>query len=143
MLTKTQVKVSLMAKFDAVKSRVHSVAQDTGYAVKVFSSVLSGYKGLQYRGGDWYNVPDGELPDNPFYVCALFENGRHIPLPLILGTGKDCGRLQAGALKFVERRTGRGNRGLWRAFYRALYECAWYEHDWAMENPCAFVAQTL
>lgn len=105
--------------------------QDACYAVKVVGSVLAGYRGLQHKDcdGDWQDISDGDFPDVPHYVCAAFENGRHIPLPLVLGEdgAGDTGPLQRAVLGFMRRHTRQ--RGLWRGFYRALFECAWYEHD--------------
>lgn len=70
---------------------------DLYYAVKAFVSILSGYKTLQYRDydGEWQDIEGPN--DHPYYVCALFNNGRHIPLPIIIYP-LNGGPLQAAAI---------------------------------------------
>jgi len=105
--------------------------EDMRYAVKVVLSILSGYRGLQFNSdGEWIDV-DGDFPDDPYYICAVFENGRHIPLPLIIDDG-ECGPLQGAVLDFMARHARPS--GLLRGFYRALVACAWYEELWEREQ---------
>lgn len=57
------------------------------YALKTLRTVYeSWYLGLQQRDSDsgWVEA-DPEYGDDPYYVCAAFDNGSHIPLPLIMG----------------------------------------------------------
>ena len=51
-----------------------------GYAVKSFFSIRSGYDRVETRWGDGWVAPQGE---DPYYYCARFKNGRHIPLPIL------------------------------------------------------------
>jgi hypothetical protein len=70
-------------------------ATDEDIAAKTEAALASGYAGLQqkipnpaYRGvGDpefvWAPLQwDPAFPEDPYYVCAVFRNGSHIPLPL-------------------------------------------------------------
>ena len=56
------------------------------YPIKALESILSGYVGLAQKDGDEFVKAED---DDPFYVCAEFENGRHIPLPIILAWEDD------------------------------------------------------
>ena len=56
------------------------------YPVKAFESILSGYVGLAQNDGDEFVKAED---DDPFYVCAEFANGRHIPPPIILAWEDD------------------------------------------------------
>jgi hypothetical protein len=111
------------------------IIQDVQYSVKVIQSVLSGYCGLEWRTDDqeWEKIGEDEFPDLPYYVCAAFENGRHIPLPLLTGSGESEYPLQEAVLRFLSKRCK--HTGLLRAFYRAVWDCAWYEHDFEEEYP--------
>lgn len=58
------------------------------YSVKSLSSILSGFDELQARfGDDWVAAEPGD--DDPYYVCARFKNGRHIPLPILMDWGAE------------------------------------------------------
>ncbi len=60
------------------------------YSIKSLSSILSGFDELQVRfGDDWVSAQPGD--DDPYYVCAVFNNGRHIPLPILMNWGADGG----------------------------------------------------
>lgn len=89
------------------------VLEDLKYAAKVIRSVRSGYVGLASRDteGDWYLLGyqatptrggglslEWDLDEYPYYVCPEFGNGRHIPLPLVLGEDHDSGPIQRLAL---------------------------------------------
>jgi hypothetical protein len=76
---------------------------DLFYTVKAVAAILTGFDRLETRNpvdfdgiidpgfdSGWREAdPDGILHfgkcDIPYYVCPRFHNGRHIPLPLILG----------------------------------------------------------
>ena len=52
------------------------------YAIKSFFSVASGFVRLETKyGNEW--VEATEKKDDSFYVCAVFKNLRHIPLPIL------------------------------------------------------------
>ena len=109
---------------------------DLKYAAKVLHCVLfSEYQFLDRRidGENWEAIglrlepqygglyPHFDLEDTPYYVCARFSNGRHIPLPLLAGEYEnDVGPLQRLALHAVRNR---------RVFQEALIDCAYYEHQ--------------
>lgn len=60
------------------------VVKDIYYAGKSVLATLSGFDCLQSREGDGEWV-QAEPEDNMYYVCARFRNGRHLPLPLVVG----------------------------------------------------------
>lgn len=66
-----------------------NIKKDIHFSIKAIWSILSGYLNLETKStltGHFEEV-DPECTvwwENPYYVCALFKNGRHIPLPLIL-----------------------------------------------------------
>lgn len=111
-----------------IKNAVLFVLCDVQYSTKVVDCVLSGYRGLEWRTGcgEWEPVEDDEFPDNPYYVCAAFENGRHIPLPLVIGEESEY-PFQNAVLCWIANHCD--SRGLLRAFYQALTDCAYYDHD--------------
>ena len=58
------------------------------YPIKTILTILSGYKELHaphfdIEGNKWFSLAD-DYTAEPYYVCAAFNNGRHIPLPIIL-----------------------------------------------------------
>src|SRR5690554_5730681 len=73
--------------------------KDVYYTVKAALSVRSGFECLQSRSiNEW--VP---AYSDPYYVCARFKNGRHIPLPLIVGKKSEF-PLQNVALEMLRRK---------------------------------------
>jgi len=103
------------------------IRDDARYSVKAVRSVFSGYRGLEVRvDPDWEPVEDA--PDEPYYVCATFENGRHIPLPVILGfdARDEQPPLQNAVVGWMARHCKPS--GWLRGMYRALEDCARYEH---------------
>ena len=118
---------------------------DIKYAIKVVQCVLSGYQFLEHKSdnNEWEPIgvrlaPDGpalyphfELEDWPHYVCAVFGNKRHIPLPLVLGDYEDdVGPWQRIALWLVK---GSGE------FREAQQDCAYYEHQWNTAEAVSYV----
>jgi hypothetical protein len=99
---------------------------DLCYAVKVTRSAMSGYMGLAHKVDDgWESIlstraydvsPVFEPADWPYFVCATFRDGRHIPLPLILGEYRECGPLQRIMLKILK-----------PLLQTAHYDCAHYD----------------
>jgi hypothetical protein len=61
--------------------------RDIYYTIKAVRSVRSGFVELQCRNsfGNWTSADEEYCYEQPYYVCALFRNGRHLPLPLVLG----------------------------------------------------------
>ena len=114
--------------------KVCEIRSDFGYAVKVLRCAGAEYLLLQWKCGDGWEAcglrldpwecgslyPTYDLEDKAYYVCALFSNGAHIPLPLILGDYCEIGALQKIALKVVSSR---------RSFLDALIDCAYYDNQ--------------
>jgi len=113
--------------------------QDAKYAIKVLLSARSGYWWLEYNSrSEWQPIgytmepiqccdsvglyPAFKLENEPYYVCARFGNGRHIPLPLVLGDDEDAGPLQRLALRLASRFS--------KAFHKAEFDCATYDEQW-------------
>jgi len=71
------------------------------YTLKAFDSLLSGFECLEVRtNGDWEPWNPGDIPvEDPYYVCAKFKNGRHLPLPLVLNPEQSEHLLQKELLK--------------------------------------------
>ena len=67
--------------FWAIADLISRPAKDIYYTIKAVLSVYSGFDCLQSRSIDGWVSAYGD----PYYVCARFDNGRHIPLPLVLG----------------------------------------------------------
>jgi hypothetical protein len=103
--------------------------EDIRYAIKAIDCVLSGYDGLVHKvNGEWEKIEGDDLYEDPYYVCAQFINGRHIPLPLITGnTDDEPGPLQVFVLGWISRHCEW--RGVLRGYYHALADCAWYEME--------------
>ena len=73
--------------------------KDVYYAVKAVLSVRSGFESLQSRSiNEWVSAYG-----DPYYVCARFKNGRHIPLPLIIGKKSEF-PLQNAVLEILRKR---------------------------------------
>lgn len=66
---------------------------DIRYGVKNFIAIRSGYKCLTYKRLGLYFTPIETPIISPHYVCAEFNNGRHIPLPILLDSNR-CRGLQ-------------------------------------------------
>ena len=95
-----------MRLFRQIADKIQHVVADLRYSVKSVLSALSGFEKLEARGmfedrSMWYTPV---LFDEPaYYVCARFLNGRHIPLPLVLGEPSEY-PLQNLVLKVLRRR---------------------------------------
>ena len=126
--------------------------RDVRFAVKVIRSARSGYYWLEYHERDeWEPIgytmepidcgdgralyPNFSLDDQPYYVCARFGNGRHIPLPLVLGDDGDAGPLQRLALKVASKFS--------KAMREAEYDCATYENQFENAYPDVVAALEL
>ena len=73
--------------------------KDVYYAIKAVLSVRSGFESLQSRSiNEWVSAYG-----DPYYVCARFKNGRHIPLPLIIGKKSEF-PLQNAVLEILRKR---------------------------------------
>lgn len=84
------------------------IAEKIYYATKSFFSILSGFVGWQEKFGDeWedvdlrdYNDTAGDGNGDAYYVCAKYNNGRHIPLPILFNWDwDDDNKLQKIAIK--------------------------------------------
>jgi len=57
--------------------------QDVGDAFKTVRCFASGFDRLEHRGLEW-EVIDAVTPyEDPYYFCARFRNGRHVPGPIL------------------------------------------------------------
>lgn len=92
-MTKCSLKDKIIYKFR------YGVIGDIRYGIKNFIALQSGYKCLAYRKPDSYFTPIVTPIISPYWVCAEFNNGRHIPLPMILDSNR-CTGLQK---KVIER----------------------------------------
>ena len=110
---------------------------DLCYAVKVFRSVVSGYDGLAWNSDQgWELIGDDtegrfDMVDYPYYVCAQFKNGRHIPLPLILGDTDNVGPIQKLALRVMFP----ANKWIGEDALACLQDCAEYQEQWRSDQP--------
>lgn len=69
------------------KRFLKAVKNNFYYGFKTLCSVLSGFSGVEAKNpyNDYAFEPVDEWSDDdPYYVCAAFNNGRHIPLPIVM-----------------------------------------------------------
>lgn len=120
--------------------------QNIKHAAKLVRGVLAGYDGLQTHeaegweyvsfsstaarnwDGSYSGSVDFALLNKPFYVCVVWKNGAHTPLPVILGDDSEY-----PVQKFV---TGFFS-WLWNkmpfcpdAWRAATMDCARYKDQW-------------
>jgi len=78
---------------DRLHYRAFALWQDLYYTAKLLYSVLSGYNCIVSKAWDC-NDGDEEYgyiwqpsapEDSQYYACLEFGNGRHLPVPLVLG----------------------------------------------------------
>ena len=94
-----KLKFLVIRWFWAVTDFITRPGKDVFYTVKAVLSVRSGFDCLQSRSiNEW--VP---AYGDPYYVCARFKNGRHIPLPLIVGKKSEF-PLQNAVLEMLRKR---------------------------------------
>ena len=119
--------------FEAILEELH-------YGIKLARGLLSGYDGLQHKTDDgWVYVEytvkgkwDGtqdvvwDTPDYPYYVCPVWKNGSHTPLPFF--TERGGGYIQRAILWICDRVHP-------RAYMDALQDCAYYCNEFERENP--------
>jgi len=58
------------------------IVEEIMWATKAVHSIESGYSRLETAEGGRYRP--AVVGDDAYYVCALFNDGRHIPLPLLI-----------------------------------------------------------
>lgn len=118
-----------MNKYDVIR-----VVNDAKYAAKVIKCAFTRYVCLQWQNDDGWQAcglrldpddggalyPDYDLESDPYFVCALFGNGAHVPLPLVIGEWDDIGILQRAALRLTQGA---------RSFQGALVDCAYYANQ--------------
>lgn len=94
------------------------IKQDLHYTLKAIKSIFSGYSRLEQKGYDDEFEPIFTQDSvDPYYACARFNNGRHLPLPLVIGAPSEY-RLQSLVLKLLR----------WHpAMRRAADDCRRYE----------------
>lgn len=115
-------------KMNGISLLLSRIRMNVFYAKKTFWSIALGYAGLQFKNnlGDWENVDWHHLRDDPHYVCALFYNGRHIPLPFFTNPD-EVDWLQKKAIDLA--------RAINPRSYQAVeIDCAWYQHLWDEES---------
>lgn len=125
---------------------------DIGYSLKLLCGIASGFDGLQARrSSGWEYIgwriaveygQDGkvcsfkseftELRDDPYYVCVVWKNRSHTPLPIVLGADGDY-PLQNRVVRRLWRR-GSGE------FHEARLACAYYDWQW-QESLSAIVSE--
>ena len=89
------------------------------YGIKTIHSIMSGYTPNNLEIRDWGS--DGEFVTvdmiedvyDPYYVCPRFNNGRHIPLPLLLDENKSDYYLQKIIIRFFKRHTALLDNAVW------------------------------
>jgi hypothetical protein len=99
------------------------------YAIKSFFSVFSGFVRIETKHGDTWEQAEEKIDDS-FYVCAVFKNSRHIPLP-ILADWDNNNKIQ----KFAMRLAGLFNPESYRTAKRLCED--WVEPN--SDNPLANV----
>lgn len=103
------------------------------YSMKSFSSILTGFDELQVKlNGDWVSAEPGD--DDPYYVCALFKNGRHIPLPILMDWGAEGCEAGYALQRAAIRLAGMINR---RSLRAARAACAAFEEETELEQQTA------
>ena len=135
-----------------IRERIAVLRTDLKYSLKLLRGVASGYDGLQYQfDGPWLYVPERvgwvrdeygnyksesqwlDFPDQPYYVCALWKDGSHTPLPIILGCQDDgAPSVQQFVVAVLESLAFRWHRAV--SFGAAFEDCARYEHSFAEEE---------
>ncbi len=122
--------------------KIKELFQDFLYAVKLIRGVISGFDGLQCKmGGKWTYIcltivvqyteagrreaspPLYEVRDHPYYVCALWKDGTHTSLPIILGDGENIGDIQKSTRTMLE-------KAWWKNFEDAFMACAYYQNQY-------------
>ncbi len=105
---------------------MRDVYYDVYYTVKSVTSVVSGFTRLTAccPENGWVEVSPEALYEAPYYTCAEYATGRHIPLPLVLGSPGEY-PLQALALRIM-RRMGLMRKAILACReYQSAYEAAW------------------
>jgi hypothetical protein len=105
--------------FNNLVNLIRAIKDELYYACKTIRSILSGYIPNTLELRDWDN--DGEfftiniLDDiyDPYYVCPRFNNGRHIPLPLLLDESSSDYYLQKIIIRFFKRHTALLDDAIW------------------------------
>lgn len=72
-----------------VKKVLSQISKDLYYSIKSLRLLGAKFVALQECVNDgeesWWIDIDERSTCPPYYVCALFDNGKHLPLPLVLG----------------------------------------------------------
>jgi len=95
------------------------IKDEVYYGCKSICSILSGYEvsNLQVRDwnedGEFFTIDMVEEIHDPYYVCVRFNNGRHIPLPLLLDENKSDYYLQKIIIRFFKRHTALLDNAVW------------------------------
>lgn len=101
-----------------------NVRMQVFYAQKAFLSIISGYDELECKDENGEFVPLDDLHEYPYWVCPVFYNGRHLPLPFFTDPeNAEIGWLQLKAIQLARKLNP-------RSFDKAENECELYKLAW-------------
>jgi len=97
--------IKIYNPISVIKSTFEPQISEVRYAIKSFFTVRSGFIQMEnkYHDGDeWYWEKAGPNDyDDPYYTCARFGNGRHIPLPILADWDEESNKLQKLAIRLA------------------------------------------
>lgn len=77
---------------------------DIRNTINLIRALSHKFYGLEtFDGNEWSYIENGYDDVNPYFVCANFENGAHIPLPFFIDNIKTlkCGLIQRIAISII------------------------------------------
>jgi len=128
----------------SISQQTGRILADVSYSAKLVVGVISGFDDLQHHtegeweyveytttwtrkwNGEWEGGVSYDLLEQPHYICVRWQNGRHCPLPIVLGDDSEYS-MQNAIMQFLH----------WLAFYvercksfgNAFVSCAHYDHQ--------------